>query len=63
MSKYHQETIDWEKIKKSIDDMFPPPKHKQQRDTRQREGYPLDDKETKQRVIERLRKRKEKQQQ
>ena len=65
--KYKREKIDWAKILKSIDEMFPP--RQRERDTSSEERpnkdnpYPLDDSETKKRVIERLRKRKEKQQQ
>ena len=57
--KYTREKIDWEAIKKSIDEMFPPRQRKRDKVN----PYPLDDTATKKRVIERLRKRKEKQQQ
>ena len=70
MDRYQQERIDWEKIKKGIDSMFP--QHRRKRDTtisekqpkrrRQRRNnpYPLNDTATKKRVMERLRKRAEK---
>ena len=60
ISDYHREKMDWAKILKSIDDMFPPSKRKRQDKDN---PYPLDDTETKKRVMERYRKRKEKQQQ
>ena len=61
--KYKREKMDWAKILKSIDEMFPP-KRDTDSETRDKVNpYPLDDTETKKRVIERLRKRKEKQQQ
>ena len=59
METYNKERIDWEKIKKGIDNMFPP-KRDTASEERKDNPYPLDDTETKKRVMERYRKRKEK---
>ena len=60
--KYRRDIPDWEAIKRSIDKMFPP-KRDTTSDNPKDTPYPLDSDETKKRVMERYRKRKEKQKQ
>ena len=63
--KRKKEGIDWDAVKKGIDQMFPPASKKRKQRTQSegvtqdKNGYPISDTETKKRGMERYRKRKE----